>query len=323
MLSFLNDISLIRYLIVWRVNGSLAFLGRYPSLDLSRVVGAIIVRRLPTRERKSWQKALPSPGKNAAFDSRQKQSEKIPETSWPIESVLFTYPGKKSYGRDELIFWELKLFGKCADHGLFLELILPAMEEAGYTSDPAWKRRNRLWGKFDICHIYVARGNRWEPLVTDGRLNLRYQASPTQWTEDLSRASTSRFKNLTWLTPFKFRDEAVKIPTLSSILDELSFRIDQLIKGQSKRLVLDSDRGAGNILSSEEGKAFQEAYEKAASVPIIREAIRSVPKTWPGRWIGRQQFSSIPDSIIPYLEIASIIHIGKQTHFGCGTFAVS
>lgn len=315
MLSFLNDISLIRYLIVWRVNSSLAFLGRYPSLDLSRVVGAIIAKRLPTRERKPWQKALEPLGKNTGPGGRQKQPGKIPETSWPIESVLFTYPGKKSYGRDELIFWELKLFGKHADHGLFLELILPAMEEAGYTSDPERNRRNRLWGKFDICHIYAARGNRWEPLVTDGRLNLRYQASPGQWMEDLSLTSKSRFKNLTWLTPFKFRDEAVKIPTLSSILDELSFRIDQLIKGQSKR--------AGNILSSEEGKAFQEAYEKAASVPITREAIRSVPKTWPGRWIGRQQFSSIPRTVIPYLEIASIIHIGKQTHFGCGTFVVS
>jgi len=128
MLSFLNQISLIRYLVVWRVNSSLAYFPRYLSVDISKVIGSIIAQRLPTSEKSAWKKAidpLVRPAGSASKNSTTKPASiAIKDESWPINSVIFTYPCKRAYGKDELIFWELKLFGKHADHGLFLEVIL-------------------------------------------------------------------------------------------------------------------------------------------------------------------------------------------------------
>ena len=208
MLSFLNRLSLNRYLIVWRVNRSLAFCPRYFSLDISMVIGTIISNRLPTKEKKSWRKTLDPllEHQKKASKSRLNFSDSVPETAWPIKAVILAYPGKRTYGRDELIFWELKLFGEHADHGLFLEVILPAMEEASYTSDPKWNKRNRLWGNFDIQSVYMARGHRWEPFIKDGTLDLRYRANSAQWLEGLrfSPESHYSYKRLSWITPFEF-----------------------------------------------------------------------------------------------------------------------
>ncbi len=334
MLSFLNRLNLVRYLIVWRVNRSLAFFPRYFSIDLSMVIGAIISSRLPTKEKKAWKKGL-----DPLMIDYKNSSLKLtpaPEVGWPLNSVLFVYPGKRTYGRDELIFWELKLFGKDADHGLFLEVILPAMEEASYTSDPQWNRRNRIWGHFDIQSVYVARGNQWEPLVSDGRLDLRYRANSIQWLESLrfKPKSLRKFRQLNWMSPFDLTNIADKLsefgfapngeaskytnaPTLPVILIALISRINQLL---NPRL-----RGTGKIsdfLTSDDRGVFKEALQKTNHIPIIKNNIKSAPSTWPGNWIGTQRFKIIPRVIIPYLELASILHIGKQTHFGCGTFVI-
>lgn len=339
MLSFLNRLNLIRYLIVWRVNSSLVFFPRFLSLDLSTIIGTIISNRLPTSERSSWRKTLQPlvNNQNKTSNSRRKKPTIFNQTPWPIESVLFVYPGKRTYGRGELIVWELKLFGEHADHGFFLEVILPAMEEASYTSDPQWNRRNRLWGQFDIQAVYAARGHRWEPFVEDGRLNLRYRANHTQWLEGLTFSPQSyyRFKHLTWITPFdlsgitinpnKFSltddKESLKhtnIPKLSLILTGLTSRMSYLKPGRSK-----NSENLNNLLNTEEQVALQEGFDKSTRISIIKNNITSVPQTWPGKWMGTQSFSSIPTSIIPYLELASILHIGKHTHFGCGTFTIT
>jgi len=336
MLSFLNRLNLIRYLVVWRVNRSIAFFPRYFSIDLSMVIGSIISNRLPTKEKSAWNKALAPLISNKTDTSRNK-IKTIPDVSWPINSVLFVYPGKRAYGRDELIFWELKLFGKHADHGLFLEVILPAMEEASYTSDTKWNRRNRIWGHFDIQSIYASRGNRWEPIVTDGRLDLRYRANPLQWLEDLrfKPKSSRRYRRLNWMSPFdltmvagklnefglNYKDDSSKFtnaPTLPVILVGLISRISELLRPRKKHTDKISD-----FLTSEDRGTFQEALQTANHVSIIKNSTRSIPPVWPGKWIGTQRFSSIPRSIIPYLELASILHIGKQTHFGCGTFVIA
>lgn len=344
MLPYLNSVNLIRYLLVWRVNSSLAWLPRCLAAELSPVLGAIIAERLPTNEGRHWRKALTLWNESSNHTSRASQEmRKAPEAPWPIKAVLFVYPGKRTYGQGELILWELKLIGESADHGFFLEVILPAMEEAGYTSDPRWNRPNKLWGQFDIDSIYVARGPDWEPLVSDGRLDLRYRANPAQWAEGLtSELESGRFDSptrLTWLTPFDLggnshgrprktkRKRPDEIPSLKIILDALLSRLSSLIPS------LCSDPGdAGDILRSEEqserghpcphNPSIQDVMEQADNVPILHEDLGTAPKSWPGRWIGTQIFSYIPPPVIPYLELASILHIGKQTHFGCGTFAL-
>lgn len=339
MLSFLNRINLIRYLVVCRVNSSAAYLPCYLSIDLSRVIGSIIAQRLPSGEKTAWKKKLDPLIDHLDNKSKNQQRKRsaIPDIAWPINATLLVYPGKRTYGKDELIFWELKLFGEHADHGLFLEVILPAIEEASFTSDPQWNQKNRLWGHFDILHVFAARGNSWEPVVTDGKLDLRYRATPFQWAEKLQFKSRFRhhFTRLIWMSPYDFADVVWNLskfdfslkhltllvnnaPTLPLILLSLIFRIEELFQGRSK-----IPEHIGEFLSGSDRKSFHLSLERVAQISMHKNNIRPAPSYWPGKWFGVQQFKGIPRSIIPYLELASILHIGKQTHFGCGTFVIS
>jgi hypothetical protein len=346
MWPFISPISLIRYLVVWRVNASLVWVPRYLAAEISQVLGTLIANRLPTQEAYRWRKTL------AAWDEANKDKEKpeipevFPDTLWPIESVVFVYPGKPSYGPGERILWEFKLLGASADHGRFLEVILPAMEEASTTADPRWQRQNGLWGKFDIDSIYVARGNRWEPFVRTGQLDLRYRATPEQWAEGLMFAPPAGriFDRLTWLTPFDLsappppaplveeskprrprradrrlkRIPTKQAPTLPRILEALAARLCVFLPGKYH-----TTADVWNSLSAEEQAALQAALEQAAIIPLHHQGFSPAPKHGPGRWIGTQTFPSIPSPIIPYLELASILHLGQQTHFGCGTFSIA
>ncbi len=323
MFPFINRLDLIRYLIVWRVNSPLVWLPICLPLEISQVLGMLIANRLPTREAAPWRKAL------APLEEYQGKEGRcpLPEMAWPVETVLFVYPGKRTWGQGELIVWELKLLGESADHGLFLEVILPAMEEAATMTDGRWHRQNSLWGRFDLHTVYAARGNRWEPFVQEGRLNLRYTATPTQWAERPESASSNRlFDRLTWLTPFDFAlTEGKKgkilpdeVPTLKTILDHLVQRLALFLPGKH--------RTAGDVwasLSAEERSLLQAAMEEADRIPVQNHRLRPAPKNWPGRWLGSEHFPFIPPSILPYLELASILHVGRQTHFGCGTFIVT
>lgn len=341
MWPFIKPVKLIRYLMVWRVNGSLVRLPRCLSTELSLVLGTIIANRLPTRQARPWRKALAPWDKYGGVSLvGQKKLRTVPEASWPIEAVLLVYPGKLTYGQGELVLWELKLMGESADHGLFLEVILPALEEAGSVSDPRWQRQNRLWSRFDIHAVYVARGPRWEPVVSDGRLDMHYRATPVQWAEGLAFDSETEhaFHHLTWLTPFDLGDANAnrrhpstrsgqrnekkiaphQVPTLQSILESLIARMSLLMPGKhhTRNDVLD-------ILSTEEQTSLQAVMEQASRILVHHTSFELSPRYWPGRWIGTQTFPSIPGPILPYLELASILHIGKQTHFGCGTFVIS
>ena len=334
MWPFIKPIKLIRYLFVLRVNSSLVRLPRCPSTELSLVLGTVIANRLPTREARPWRKALAPWDEHGGISLvGKKKPMTIPEASWPIEAVLFVYPGKQIYGRGELILWELKLTGESADHGLFLEVILPALEEAGTVSDQQLQRKNGLWGRFDIQAIYAARGPQWQPVVSDGRLNLNYRVTPVQWAEGLTLEPRSErvLDRLTWITPFDFSDADEtgrrrkrrkripphRVPTLQSMLDSLVSRMSLLLPGK-----YNTPDDVWAILSAEEQAELRAAIEQASHIPIHHKSLRPAPRSWPGCWIGTQTFASIPHPIIPYLELASILHIGRQTHFGCGTFAI-
>ena len=327
MWPFISPANLVRYLFVWRVNSSMVWLPRSLSAELSLVLGTIIADRLPTREATPWRKAL-APWDEAKGEGKLKT---VPQASWPLEAVLFVYPGKRSYGEGELILWELKLLGESADHGLFLEVILPALEDAATTTDPRWHRKSSLWGRFDLYGVYAARGDCWEPLVQEGKLDLRYSPTPVQWAEGLTFEAGSRrvFKRLTWLTPFDLSPTSSKgrrrkkipageVPTLPRILESLIARMTIFLPG--KRHTPDD---VWDSLSAEERASLQAALEQAAQAPVQDHDLRHAPKDWPGRWIGRQTFASIPSAIIPYLQLASILHVGNQTHFGCGTFVIT
>ncbi|OQY22257.1 MAG: hypothetical protein B6I35_06500 [Anaerolineaceae bacterium 4572_32.2] len=265
------------------------------SAELSLFLGNTIASRLPTRQASPWRKSLSPWDRYGGLSLVGKKINKIPEASWPVETVIFAYPGKLTYGPGELIFWELKLMGESADHGFFLEVILPAVEEAGRLSDQRWQRLNRLWGQFEVHAVYAARG-------------------------------------LTWVTPFDLSDDAggrrrrrrrkrprkKDAPNLQEILEALTVRMSQLLPGKHH-----TPEDVWDALSEEEQASLRAAMEQATRIPVHHANLEGAPKHWPGRWMGTQIFPSIPRPIVPYLELASLLHIGRQTHFGCGTFTIS
>jgi hypothetical protein len=335
MLPFINQISLVRYLIVWRVNSSLVLLPRCLSTELSQALGTIIANRLPTQVAREWRRALGAWDDTTSATSQSKSlNGRIPETAWPIEAVLFAYPGKRTYGQGEVILWELKLVGDSADHGLFLEFILPAMEEAATSVDSQWYHAKSLWGHFDIQAIYAARGLDWEPLVVDGRLDLDYRANSTQWAEGLvfGQKGRRRRRHMRWITPFDLGEmpdapsspsrprpkdgiPTSEIPTLQGILDALISRMTVFMPNKRQ-----TPEDVWALVDPEEQTRLWHALQQAPAAAQPHPAIKPVPRYWPGRWTGAQTFEVIPRHILPYLEIASVLHIGKQTHFGCGTF---
>lgn len=336
MWPFITPLNLIRYLIVWRVTGSMVMLPRCLPAALSPVLGALIAERLPTRNAQQWRKALTAwDDRTIAKAQRVIGAPSVPNAAWPIESVLFAPPGKAAYGEGELVMWELKLLGPQADHALFLELILPAMEEAAVTVDVRWKQTHSIWGRFDIQSVFVARGAAWEPMVSNGRLNLDYRATPTQWAEGLTfgqEPGPKPWRNLVWVTPVdldrwsakpkeKARGRSVAgktaRPTTRALLDALLARVGQLLPGKQHTpdaaLALLSGEEQANLWQGLSRLGFYDRYHRSSPIP----------KGWPGRWMGRQTFlEPFPQALLPFLELASILHVGEQTHFGCGTFVI-
>lgn len=327
MWSFIEPINLIRYLCVWRVNRALVRLPAYLPGELASVLGTIIAERLPTKHAKPWQNAL---------------AQSTSASRWPVETVLFAYPGKQYYGPGEPVLWELKLLGSHTDHNFFLEVILPAMEAASHTTDPRWYQTNTLWGRFDIQAIYVARGSQWEPLVSDGRLDTRCRVEPMQWAEGLSFTPpadvTRSHKTLSWLTPVDLRppptpfgslapppvqaeaeqaDPEVPVPTLQLLLETLLVRIAQLTPGKYT-----TPGDVWQRLSPDEQAALWDAVIQADQINLRQVKPEVAPSGWPTGWLGQQTFAAMPAALLPYLELGSILHLGRQTHLGCGTFLI-
>ncbi len=144
MWPFIKPINLIRYLIVWRVNSSMVWQPNYLPLDISLTLGSIIANRLPVKEAAPWRKALTpwqeyfdltNPVRKTRKRDKPGKLKVTPNAPWPLQSVIFAYPGKHTYGEGELILWELKLLGNDADNNIFLEYILLANEEASEKND--------------------------------------------------------------------------------------------------------------------------------------------------------------------------------------------
>jgi len=326
MWDFIKPISLIRYLIVWRVNSTLVQLPRYLPYALSYVLGTLIVERLPLAQRRDWRPVLETLAEIVLSETIP--SKPVVDVSWPLASVLFVYPNKRAFGQGELIFWELKLIGDSADHGLFLELILPAMEQAATMTDAPWYYRHSVWGHFDIEAIYASRGSHWEPFVSAGKLDLDYRATAQQWAEGLTFETDSAppFRRLTWITPFELTlaEQSAghaphrshnAVPLWDDVMGALLDRMTLFLPGKRHTPV-----DLWLALPQEEQTRLRDVLEQAHTATLQRHTLEAPPRGLPGRWIGTQVFSTIPASLLPYLELAAILHVGKYTHLGCGTF---
>ncbi|MGD9974434.1 MAG: hypothetical protein AB7S77_15345 [Desulfatirhabdiaceae bacterium] len=297
-----------------------------PAADIACTLGYHIADRLPSVQSKPWMEALSS-SNSAEFQFDRKTGTRLIENPWPLSAAILVYPVKYFYGQDELIFWELKLMGQSADHSLFLEIILPAMETL--SQKPAGLHSNRfsIWGGFDIQSVHVAKGHHWVPLVDAGKLDLRRRYSTRMWCKDLHfhHRLGLPIKHLEWITPVCLPvlpgQKRSKNPTalqLVEILDAWLIRASQLILGRwgtPEKLIAGMDDDTRQDL--------QEAIELAGQIPVLRAELVSSPKYGKNMWEGHQYFlNPIPEKLMPYLNLAAIFHVGQLTHYGCGTFVV-
>lgn len=326
------SLELIRYLFVLEVNSSLIWLPKLPALELSLFLGETIADRLPIVQARAWRKSLAAWKDENYGTGRHKGNGAIVHRSpWPIDAVILWYPAKRSYGKGEPILFELKLMGDAAEHDFFIEAILPAMEQIGMTPYGGSKYSNSLWGHFDIRSVYSAKGASWKPLLKNGRLDLRRKVTSTQWYKGLKcgGALFNSRKELTWLSPFLVcgfdraniphgKKTDVVTPSLFLILESVAERISSLLLG---KYATASD--FLNNLDLDERLGWKEAMDQAAHVPLSRGNIKPSSDPMPGLAKGSQIFArQIPDTVIPYLELGAIFHIGEYTHFGCGAYAM-
>ena len=352
-------LNLLRYLFAVRVNSSLVRLPRCPSMEFSLVLGSILTERLSSREARPWHKAqlpwqgyhgeiLPFPQNHntpqqnraqrnqANREQSQREFTAVPEIIWPLDLVIHVYPGKTTYGQGEIILWEMKIFGRDADHRLFLERLLPAVEEAGITRNRNWRQPSKLWGNFDIEAVSVARGLQWEPIVQAGTIDLKTFPTPMQWAEGLpfTQNAEKPLSKLTWLTPYAFEQTAgngsnqrnrgrrrnqrrrVEPPTLETILAATAQRLSSAIP------IWQAQEGDTSE-TTEPAEIWQAVRQRAQRVRLLRNELQTAPKNWPGQGFGEQTFDLIPPELEPYLTLASILHVGQYRHFGCGTFMLS
>jgi len=335
---FKHPLNLLRYLIVLRINSSKVWVPRHFSAEFSLVLGKMIAERLSTGDAQNWRKALLPLDEYYRDISelkrrRKKITKKIPDARWPIDAMILEYPGKTVYGEGELLFWELKLCGKDAEHGFFLEVILPALEALGYTADREWERTLKPWGHFDIHSVFVAKGSQWEPLIRDGRLDLRYFPQPAQWAEGLAPDSLfkNRFKRIVWFTPFDLEgipahspllpppESPAKTqpdaPTAEMLLEALFTRLKQFLP---KRKIASAT--LEDVFEEEEQARFRTVLLQARRIPQPANEIHPVAAISPGSYNGNQYFYRLSPAILRFLELASILHLGRYHHFGCGTF---
>ncbi len=320
-----HTIKAIRYLCSWRVNSTLARVSHQFTVDLSYILACLIADKLSTRLSKPWKKNIEK------FLLERKQ-QRITESIWPLNIAFVPYPSKTTFGENELIFFELKLFGADAEHEIFLELILPAMEALSFTKDRRWCKPNQLWGNFDIYGIYVCHGRRWQPLVDNGRLDLGYTPTPWQWYEidqhqDKTTLSQDNYKTLIWLSSFDLTpthvDNYMDIEngwgrSLLRVIEAMENRINTLLQASKKVNITIWD-----FLSSAEERQLNKSLELSATIMHGYHDLEPVQQNMQGKWQGVQRFpQTIPTLFLPYLDIASVLHIGRQTEFGCGSFLI-
>lgn len=325
-----ESINLLRYLLLLRINQPLVVLPSALPVEIAYVLGTLITERLPTGRVKQWRKMQTAWEEANPMGGRKQQKARWPLTppavEWPLDIAWLPYQAKQSYGQDELILCELKLFGESASHELFLELILPSLEQAGFQGDGRWKRPRSLWGRFSVQGVYVARGPRWEPVAEDGRLDFAYRPTPNQWAEGLTFGQELGISatRLDWLTPYEpaaqvksvgktksqLRRAKENAPKLPDLLLALAARLDKVAPGWR----------SGDERETAVAQALDLAHEIGGSA--IKQ-VKPPAKGWPGLVWGQQTFAAIPPALLPHLELASILHIGQHTQYGCGTFRLS
>jgi len=292
------------------------------SASISKTLGNAIADSVSTRDARLWRKHLNTNKLN--LFQRSEMEDPYPESPWPVHAVIVPYTNKRNYCQGEVLYWELKLIGDSADHGFFLEAIIPAMEKLGYVEQNIHLSRMSIWGHFDILSVWVANGNKWEPLINKSQLNLRYNPKPLQWnrhlTEEYYHKEMSKQKRLVWLRPFEFDIQDVSemkdkfIPEMQTIVESVVRRWSFFSSTRIRKEVWD-------LVPSQLIVEVKKAWEIACNMRIISYNLFPALRNEPGLWLGEVEYENIPVFLMPYLDMAAMFHVGKKTHYGCGTFA--
>lgn len=302
-----SEISLLRYLIALRINNSWVRLPDRAALtvEFSQAIGDQLLNLLPLHQRRPWERIL-RPKNDPAF----LQAPEPDEMRWPVETILHLYPHNARHGFGDYLFLEIKLLGEQTSHDFFITYILPALETLG--SKRQRGDRYALWGHYEISHIWVAHGRTWQPLVVASKLNTKLQPTTTQWAENLQTLPTNLpdYHQITWHTAYKFEHD--KIPMLNDLLNELLSRVVSLLPNVA------NINDLWQKLTIDEQTDLMFALRESEKIPLRKHKITRDRKT--KICSGWQQFASIPVALLPYLELAAILHLGKDTHYGLGTF---
>jgi hypothetical protein len=293
------------------------------SAAISKTLGYAIADSIATRDARKWHKHLDANKLN--LFQRPTVEDPYPENPWPVNAVILPYTNKRNYCKGEIIYWELKLIGDSADHGFFLEAIVPAMEKLGYTEQNIHQSRISIWGHYDILSVWVANGKMWEPLIHESQLNLRYNPKPLQWnaqfTEEYYHKNMAKQIRLIWSRPFEFDTQDVSqikdrfIPEMQTIIESVIRRWGFFTSSTLRKDFLD-------LLPSDLLTEVKKAWEIACNMRITSYNLKPALRDEPGLWSGELTYENIPVFLMPYLDIAAIFHVGKKTHYGCGTFVL-
>ncbi|CAK0745002.1 hypothetical protein CCP3SC15_1340006 [Gammaproteobacteria bacterium] len=108
---------------------------------------------------------------------------------------------------------------------------------------------------------------------------------------------------------------------MKDLLDALMGRLTLFLPGRPSRKRVAE---VWALLPAEEQEKLADALQQEESLALPQqEALQPAPKEWPGQKIGMQVFRDILPPFFPYLELASILHIGEHTRLGCGTFILT
>ena len=218
---------------------------------------------------------------------------------------------KKVYRAGETFAWEIKLLGRSAAHELFATRFMPALEMGGLLAGVGnWSELvDGHFGRFEIAQVSVDAGNAWQEIYN--RKQWFHQHVAPLYLDRMLPAMLNHqaYSTITWITPFclQKKHENLTQVTLADLLYFIWRRLCVLHQGNVDKILLH------NIL--QQADKTEMLHHDLLPIASYREHDTLYR-------IGRIAYSHIPDALLPLCLAGSLIHIGKSTRYGYGTYCL-
>lgn len=209
------------------------------------------------------------------------------------------------YYKGEKFYFEIRLFGDCANFNYLLKYFAPAVEQGGlFRGMGNWYLDHQQFGRFRLNNIYAWQPDNWEQIFSSDKGFLINDIKPLSFGETYNR-HLGEYTNISFYTPCRLvRDK--KIVSQPVFEDIVYFSIMRLrsVCGDS-RMMLHGDlfNSSSNTIHSE----FTELYQVKKGHYIL----------------GEIECGLIPEKLVPLLMVGSLCHIGKGITQGYGGFFLS